>query len=405
LEIPALQAATAHHAPVAITDRASHGMAPVATPPRWRPDRYDADDDGGAPRPRKKKSQKRQGVSAVLLVGIGLVVVAVPGVTVGLLLLLNNSGDSPSSRAPEKVAKKATPEPRKDAGNNPGDAGAPAPKEQGPAPGKAPNPGVLPIIDKGPGAPPGGNVPPADAQGTKLAGTWWAGNETLQGYGNLRFVFQEGGRAIMHDHDGATPGTYVQNGQEVSLTFYGHVVYRGQITGQQMKGTASNGQRNWTWTLTRRAGNPPAGGLPIAGGPGNPGGFPGMPNPPGGFPGGPFPGGFPGNPNPGGIIGRPNPGGIIGNPNPGGIIGNPNPGGIIGRPNPGGIVGNPNPGGFIGRPNPGGIIGNPNPAGIVGNPNPGGFAGGPNPGGLPGFPGPGQGPGGLPGFPGGRPGG
>lgn len=112
----------------------------------------------------------------------------------------------------------------------------------------------------------------------RLANTDWSGYETLGGYGNLRFVFTNSG-VTMYDKDGATPGTWQQNGESLTMWFYnGTVVYSGTIQGQTcnyrssflknnddfyefsvgvtcrgatMGGTAHNGDGStWNWNMT-----------------------------------------------------------------------------------------------------------------------------------------------------------
>jgi hypothetical protein len=99
-----------------------------------------------------------------------------------------------------------------------------------------------------------GNVP-APAGAPKLANTTWVGNENLQGYGRLEFRFQDGGQATMVDKDGATPGTYVVQGNNVTLTFAnGAVIYNGTLNGQSIAGTAYNAkspEKRWNFSVSR----------------------------------------------------------------------------------------------------------------------------------------------------------
>jgi S1-C subfamily serine protease len=349
--------------------------------------RADEDRDAAAPRRPRRKQEAKTGISPAVWIGAGVGGVALIGLVVVLILVLNKgSAETPASPvvAQNQDAPPAAP-PQQPAnnGNNP----APViPGPQGPAAQPANGPALdgeqiyknllkstvwivarqKRGINVAAGQPVGG-PPGAGGGGGDLVGSSWSGSETLAGYGRLRFDFQAGGRATMVDAKETVAGTFTVNGQSVTVTFYGgSVVYSGRINGNQMAGTANNGRNTWTWNLTR--------GVAVAGGP--------FPNP---------------NPNPGGFVGGPN-AGIGGMPNPGftGIAGRPNPGfaGIAGRPGFAGIGGRPN---FVGGPNPGGI------AGIAGRPN---FVGGPNPGGIagiagrpPGFPNPGIGGMPHPGFP------
>lgn len=111
----------------------------------------------------------------------------------------------------------------------------------------------------------------------RVANTEWSGSETLGGYGPLRFAFSGSG-VTMYDKDGATSGTWVQNGPSITMRFYGgRVVYTGTIEGQVcnyrtsffknnedfyefsvgvgcrgsgMRGTATNAAgRTWNWNV------------------------------------------------------------------------------------------------------------------------------------------------------------
>jgi hypothetical protein len=87
----------------------------------------------------------------------------------------------------------------------------------------------------------------------ELVNSQWTGSETLQGYGKLTFKFAPGGQATMIDSDGATPGTWSQAGNQVTLKFYsGQVTYQATINGTSMTGTATNGGKSWTFSLNRQ---------------------------------------------------------------------------------------------------------------------------------------------------------
>jgi hypothetical protein len=101
----------------------------------------------------------------------------------------------------------------------------------------------------------GGTGKPVPAETGKpgagqLAGTVWAGSERLAGYGKLRFILKANNRAVMHDAKSTMDGTWQQAGNQVTLRFdNGRVVYRGMLDGETLSGTASNGQRRWTWSV------------------------------------------------------------------------------------------------------------------------------------------------------------
>ena len=108
---------------------------------------------------------------------------------------------------------------------------------KGPNAGK-PNPGS--VVPVGPGG-----------QFGRLANTVWQGKEDLQGFGNLEFRFQSNASVLMIDADGTTPGTWTQNGNQITLQFNnGRTTYTGTIQGNQMTGTARNSSgQPWAWTV------------------------------------------------------------------------------------------------------------------------------------------------------------
>jgi HEAT repeat protein len=318
--------------------------APARGPSRLRDDRYD-DDDDDSPR-----SRKEQGVGLWIAAG-GMFVIAVIGVTLFFILTADRTTENkppapgpiaqnppviqPVNPGGQPIANPVNPDNKVD--NNPPVNPEPAKKDFTPAePPKQPKelPAVeseVPVAALGgekvyqrllrstvwilaPQKRGGGNLagnPGQPGQGqSNLAGTQWSGSETLQGFGELRFDFKAGGQVDMHDAAGQTGGRFVHNGQNVLLSFPGNIAYTGQINGNTMSGRATNGQKNWTWTVTRQG--PGAGGNP-----------PGAPNPgmrPPGFPQPPGPGGLPLPPGPGGGIigGLPRP--PLPGDNPGGMF-------------------------------------------------------------------------------------
>src|SRR5262245_32244594 len=60
---------------------------------------------------------------------------------------------------------------------------------------------------------------PSAGQMPTVAGTSWTGNETgLPGYDKLSFEFNANGSAVMIDAKGSHPGTWAQNGNQVTVT-------------------------------------------------------------------------------------------------------------------------------------------------------------------------------------------
>jgi hypothetical protein len=76
----------------------------------------------------------------------------------------------------------------------------------------------------------------------------WMGEENLQGYGKLAFEFRKGNQVVMHDADGATPGSFTQHDNQVTMTF-GGTVYRGVVNGPAMTGAATNGKATWNFRV------------------------------------------------------------------------------------------------------------------------------------------------------------
>lgn len=300
--------------------RPSGGPVRAGAPPRWRDDRYEDDEEDAG---------KKKGMGLPILAG-ALLCVAAAGITLFFVL---TSGGSPEKKPnnPGPVAQNPAPQPPVNPLVNPGpqpNPGNPAPNNPTPAnpenktppanpapnpadppkdPGRkeAPEPEVVPVAALGgekvyqralrstvwilapqkrgggplagnPGVPPPAGNPFAPGQGQGLdllAGTEWSGNETLAGFGPLRFVFKTADAVDMHDAQGLTPGSYNRNAQRVMLTFPGNVTYNGEINGDTMSGTATNGQKNWTWSVTRQAaGTTPKAPFPGIGGPNRPGG-------------------------------------------------------------------------------------------------------------------------------------
>src|SRR4051812_46919344 len=91
----------------------------------------------------------------------------------------------------------------------------------------------------------------AHAQTLNLGNTKWGGSETLANFGKLEFQFQSGGKVTMHDAKETSYGEWRLDQNKVMLTFYkGQVQYVGNINGNQINGTATNGQANWNWTVS-----------------------------------------------------------------------------------------------------------------------------------------------------------
>lgn len=100
-------------------------------------------------------------------------------------------------------------------------------------------------------------APAAPGQAAGLAGSSFAGEENLKGYGKLRFEFHANGQATMHDTRGQTPGTWVQKGQAVTLRFGNTCSYQGTLQNGSLSGSATNvctthnRCTTWSWKTDR----------------------------------------------------------------------------------------------------------------------------------------------------------
>lgn len=89
--------------------------------------------------------------------------------------------------------------------------------------------------------------------GTTAGAVVWQGRENLQGFGNLSFAFQNGGRVVMTDTRGQTAGTWSSQGDVVTLRFNGgRTVYTGRMVGNTISGTARGQSSHWSFSVTRR---------------------------------------------------------------------------------------------------------------------------------------------------------
>jgi len=82
-------------------------------------------------------------------------------------------------------------------------------------------------------------------------GTTWTGTENLPGFGKLTFVFRANNAVTMIDAKAETPGTWTQNGADVTVNFKG-CVYQGRINGQTLSGNGrftEGPQAGQTWSF------------------------------------------------------------------------------------------------------------------------------------------------------------
>ncbi len=86
--------------------------------------------------------------------------------------------------------------------------------------------------------------------------TRYVGSETLAGYGKLSFSLYPGGRTVMVDAMNTAEGTWQQNGNQYTFTFFtGSVIYQGTLNGATLSGSASSPgarteeRKTWNWTV------------------------------------------------------------------------------------------------------------------------------------------------------------
>jgi hypothetical protein len=96
----------------------------------------------------------------------------------------------------------------------------------------------------------GTNPPPA------TNGVTWSGQENLQGFGKLSFVFQTGGKVTMYDVSKSYSGTWSQNGKQITINLPSiGTTYVGTMNGNTISGQGSgkidNQQKQWTFSVNR----------------------------------------------------------------------------------------------------------------------------------------------------------
>jgi len=85
-----------------------------------------------------------------------------------------------------------------------------------------------------------------------LAGTTWQGQETLSGFGNLKFVFQGGGQVTMYDVQKNYPGTWTQQGNRVTINLPSvQLTYTGTVNGTTIAGQGSDPKGKWTFNVSK----------------------------------------------------------------------------------------------------------------------------------------------------------
>lgn len=78
----------------------------------------------------------------------------------------------------------------------------------------------------------------------------WTGSEALANYGKIAFHFYASGRVVMIDAKSSAEGTWLQQGQDITLRFFGgRVVYSGTLNGNALAGTARNEKTSWSWNV------------------------------------------------------------------------------------------------------------------------------------------------------------
>lgn len=90
-----------------------------------------------------------------------------------------------------------------------------------------------------------------------VAGTTWAGSETLTNFGYLKFEFRSNGTVYMTDAarnvTGRVEGTWSQSGPNVAIQF-SNCRYQGKIQNSVLSGTATFAQngKQWSFSVSRQ---------------------------------------------------------------------------------------------------------------------------------------------------------
>jgi Caspase domain len=88
----------------------------------------------------------------------------------------------------------------------------------------------------------------------KASSKRWIGTENLPGYGALALTFSTDGSVIMADAKATSKGTWEMTGDQITARFdNGRVLYTATIRGGAMSGSASNGNRTWSFSMQPEA--------------------------------------------------------------------------------------------------------------------------------------------------------
>jgi Caspase domain len=91
----------------------------------------------------------------------------------------------------------------------------------------------------------------------KTSSKRWIGTENLPGYGPLAMTFSTDGSVVMADAKATSTGTWEATGDQVTARFdNGRVLYTATLRGGMMSGSASNGNRTWSWSVQAEAVQP-----------------------------------------------------------------------------------------------------------------------------------------------------
>ncbi len=93
---------------------------------------------------------------------------------------------------------------------------------------------------------------PIPAPAVNLAGTTWKGTENLGGFAALTFQFQANGQALMIDAQRTVQGTYVVNGNQVTINLGQYATYTGTLNGNAFTGTGQSAkQAPWNFSTSK----------------------------------------------------------------------------------------------------------------------------------------------------------
>jgi hypothetical protein len=91
---------------------------------------------------------------------------------------------------------------------------------------------------------------------SSLAIGTWTGTENLQGFGKITFQLMPNGKAIMVDAQNTVPGSWVANGNQVTINLGKYATYQGTILGNTFSGQGISATSTWAFNTTKSTPGP-----------------------------------------------------------------------------------------------------------------------------------------------------